>query len=104
MMKLPLGGISFFSFYPSSPVGGLSLSIVVQYLMQRPVGLIVVLKGQTTLPWWSYIVALLSGAIVAVGVLRCLLMLQQLTKPLSLSPLSCLHAWVMASLQTSCSK
>jgi hypothetical protein len=24
-------------------------------------GLIVVLKGQTTLPWWSYIVALLVG-------------------------------------------
>ncbi|KAH9941508.1 oligopeptide transporter [Amylocystis lapponica] len=27
-------------------------------------GLIVVLKGQTTLPWWSYIVALLLGAFV----------------------------------------
>lgn len=24
-------------------------------------GLIVVLKGETTLPWWSYIVALISG-------------------------------------------
>ena len=24
-------------------------------------GLIVVLKGQTTLPWWSYIIALLLG-------------------------------------------
>ncbi|PCH44332.1 peptide transporter MTD1 [Wolfiporia cocos MD-104 SS10] len=27
-------------------------------------GLIVVLKGQTTLPWWSYIIALLLGAFV----------------------------------------
>ncbi|KJA25433.1 hypothetical protein HYPSUDRAFT_64638 [Hypholoma sublateritium FD-334 SS-4] len=27
-------------------------------------GLIVVLKGQTTLPWWSYIVALLLGAFI----------------------------------------
>jgi fructose-specific phosphotransferase system IIC component len=29
-------------------------------------GLIVVLKGQTTLPWWSYIVALILGAFVTV--------------------------------------
>ena len=29
-------------------------------------GLIVVLKGQTTLPWWSYIVALLVGVFITV--------------------------------------
>ncbi|KAG6841278.1 hypothetical protein C0991_000256 [Blastosporella zonata] len=29
-----------------------------------PLGLIVVLKGQTTLPWWSYIVALILGAFI----------------------------------------
>ncbi|TFK71693.1 oligopeptide transporter [Pluteus cervinus] len=28
-------------------------------------GLVVVVKGQTTLPWWSYIIALLLGAFVA---------------------------------------
>ena len=28
-------------------------------------GLIVVLKGETTLPWWSYIIALILGAFVA---------------------------------------
>ena len=31
------------------------------------IGLIVVTKGQTTLPWWSYIVALLVGAFVTVS-------------------------------------
>lgn len=30
------------------------------------VGLIVVIKGQTTLPWWSYIVALVLGTLVTV--------------------------------------
>jgi len=30
-------------------------------------GLIVVFKGQTTLPWWSYIVALLVGAFITVS-------------------------------------
>ena len=29
-------------------------------------GLIAVLKGQTTLPWWSYIVALLVGVFITV--------------------------------------
>ena len=29
-------------------------------------GLIVVFKGQTTLPWWSYIVALIMGAFITV--------------------------------------
>lgn len=29
-------------------------------------GLIVVLKGQTTLPWWSYLVALILGAFITV--------------------------------------
>ncbi|GJE91208.1 oligopeptide transporter [Phanerochaete sordida] len=28
-------------------------------------GLIVVLKGETTLPWWSYIIALLLGSVIA---------------------------------------
>ena len=27
-------------------------------------GLIVVLKGETTLPWWAYIIALLLGAVI----------------------------------------
>lgn len=30
-------------------------------------GLIVVFQGQTTLPWWSYIVALLLGAFITVS-------------------------------------
>ena len=30
-------------------------------------GLIVTFKGQTTLPWWSYIVALIFGAFITVG-------------------------------------
>jgi len=29
-------------------------------------GLVVVFKGNTTLPWWGYLVALISGTIVAV--------------------------------------
>jgi len=30
-------------------------------------GLIVTIKGQTTLPWWSYIIALILGAFITVG-------------------------------------
>ena len=39
------------------------------YLTRIPfyVGLIVVLKGQTMLPWWSYIIALILGSLIAVG-------------------------------------
>lgn len=33
-------------------------------LIKRPLGLIVVLKGETTLPWWGFIVALVLGAVV----------------------------------------
>ena len=33
-------------------------------LMYFGTGLIANLKGDTTLPWWSYIVALISGAFV----------------------------------------
>lgn len=33
-------------------------------------GLIVVFKGQTTLPWWSYIVALILGAFITVQILK----------------------------------
>ena len=29
-------------------------------------GLVVVLKGETTLPWWSYIIGLLLGAFITV--------------------------------------
>lgn len=31
-------------------------------------GLIVVIKGQTTLPWWSYIIALMIGTFITVCV------------------------------------
>jgi len=34
------------------------------------VGLIVVCKGQTTVPWWSYIIALLLGAFITVRLLH----------------------------------
>jgi len=37
---------------------------VILLLLSFFAGLIVVLKGQATLPWWSYIVALLVGGLV----------------------------------------
>lgn len=37
---------------------------VILLLLSFFAGLIVVLKGQTTLPWWSYIIALILGAFV----------------------------------------
>jgi len=41
-------------------------TLAVTYGADMRQGLIVVFKGQTTLPWWSYIVALLVGAFITV--------------------------------------
>lgn len=41
-------------------------TLAVTYGADMHQGLIVVFKGQTTLPWWSYIVALLVGALITV--------------------------------------
>ena len=35
-------------------------------LLKNLLGLIVVFKGQTTLPWWSYIIALFMGTFITV--------------------------------------
>ncbi|KAJ2920656.1 hypothetical protein H1R20_g16438, partial [Candolleomyces eurysporus] len=47
--------------YKEAPWWWYALLLVLSFLA----GLIVVFKGQTTLPWWSYIVALLLGTFVA---------------------------------------
>ena len=65
-------------------------------------GLIVVFKGQTTLPWWSYIVALIMGKFITV---RLLFFKTQKENHLyshkmcSLSRPSLLHAWAAQSVQ-----
>ncbi|KAF5356761.1 hypothetical protein D9756_006727 [Leucocoprinus leucothites] len=46
--------------YKEAPWWWYAILLVLAFLA----GLIVVLKGQTTLPWWSYIVALLVGAFI----------------------------------------
>jgi hypothetical protein len=45
------------------------------------VGLIVVLKGQTTLPWWSYIIALVLGAFITVRSLSPMARIRLLNSP-----------------------
>lgn len=65
------------------------------------IGLIVVLKGETTLPWWAYITALcLGGTPTYMLWLGCALslMYQALSHR---SPPSCMRAWVMVSRPTS---
>lgn len=53
-------------FFHSLPVSRMSLySTIIQLKIVS--GLITVIKGQTTLPWWSYIVALILGAFVTVS-------------------------------------
>jgi OPT oligopeptide transporter protein len=47
--------------------GRLSKSFHVRTSLSLFLGLIVVFKGQTTLPWWSYIVALFIGAFITVS-------------------------------------
>jgi uncharacterized membrane protein YdcZ (DUF606 family) len=44
-----------------------SICIFTDRIHGLALGLIVVFKGQTTLPWWSYIVALILGAFVTVS-------------------------------------
>ena len=64
--KKPLGGgmLSYF-VWRSLPVN--HLNSVMSVFLRFFLGLIVVLKGQTTLPWWSYIVALIMGAFITVS-------------------------------------
>lgn len=55
-------GTEVFCCWPSSPVRSLDLQRdLLLIIYAHYAGLIVVFKGQTTLPWWSYIVALLLG-------------------------------------------
>ncbi len=46
---------------------GMCLSMLITVLLDSFFsGLIVTFKGQTTLPWWSYVIALIFGAFVTV--------------------------------------
>ncbi len=61
------GGTPYSCYSHSSQVGSfedLHQCIRINFIF--PTGLIVVLKGQTSLPWWSYIVALVLGGFITV--------------------------------------
>ena len=65
--------------YKETPIWWYAILICLSFIAGKPfkffiqnfaeifLGLIVIFKGQTTLPWWSYIVALLLGAFITVN-------------------------------------
>ena len=56
------------SFFAGKPSKFLMPEFLLNFFI---LGLIVVFKGQTTLPWWSYIVALIMGTFITVRLLFC---------------------------------
>lgn len=61
------GGTPYSCYSHSSQVGSFEdLHQFIRINLIFPTGLIVVLKGQTSLPWWSYIVALVLGGFITV--------------------------------------